>query len=512
MPLSAQSSWALHIAQNGLLVWLSFILSPLTTGILLVNSVLSWFHEPPQLQERSYLRAQPSHIFQPRTVLVTGVGMSKGLVLARIFYQAGHNVVGADFEPLLLPISCGRVSTSLKTFYRLPSPAGRTKCAERYAQRLVSIIRREKIDLWVSCSGVASALEDGYAKELVERLTRCKAVQFDVATTQQLHEKHSFIDHARDLGLPTPETYTVHSKKALSKVLERSSGNGKQYILKYIGTDDSVRGDMTLLPKETREATETHIARLPISDERPWILQQYIDGPEYCTHSLVVRGEIKAFVACPSAELLMHYTALPPKSSLSQTMLRFTREIANAAGENFTGHLSFDFLVNQQDARRAQTVSSASVKIYPIECNPRAHTAGLLFHQTPELAGAYLSLLSRAPSHLFPPAPPAVVPEPLYPASPSKHYWIGHDLLVKLIIPCILGLLGRSQGLRHIRREAHDFVQHIIYWRDGIWESWDPWPAWWLYHVYWPYQFLVAMIFGRKWSRVNISTCKMFMC
>merc|ERR1712072_753816 len=70
---------------------------------------------------------------------------------------------------------------------------------------------------------------------------------------------------------------------------------------KYIGTDDSVRGDMTLLPLDTPAQTKAHITKFQISEERPWILQQFIRGPEYCTHSLVVKGEVKAFVACPLA-------------------------------------------------------------------------------------------------------------------------------------------------------------------------------------------------------------------
>ena len=42
--------------------------------------------------------------------------MAKGLRIARAFYQAGHRVIGADFEPYSIPVS-GRVSKALANFY-----------------------------------------------------------------------------------------------------------------------------------------------------------------------------------------------------------------------------------------------------------------------------------------------------------------------------------------------------------------------------------------------------------
>ena len=299
--------------------------------------------------------------------------------------------------------------------------------------------------------------------------------------------------------------------------------------MKFIGTDDAVRGDMTLLPLPTASSTRAHIERLGISEERPWILQQHIAGPEYCTHSLVVRGEVKAFVACPSAELLMHYEALPPDSVLSRSMQRFTQEFAAASGSDFTGHLSFDFLVNEKDLFDAASPESKAlanhiVTLYPIECNPRAHTAVALFEDTPEMISkGYMSLLddTTQKNHLkvivdktdvstsingATPSPPIV------PYRPAKYYWIGHDLVELVLLP-ILSLL-KVDGMSFV--EVFDsllkFLEHVIWWRDGTFEVWDPLPAWWLYHVYWPSQFLFALLGGWKWSRLNVSTCKMFGC
>lgn len=59
----------------------------------------------------------------------------------------------------------------------------------------------------------------------------------------------------------------------------------------------------------------------------------------------------------------MHYEALPPESALSRAMLQFTRVFAAKSGDDFTGHLSFDFLMDEVVTERvgvSRAVSSFS--------------------------------------------------------------------------------------------------------------------------------------------------------
>lgn len=79
--------------------------------------------------------------------------------------------------------------------------------------------------------------------------------------------------------------------------------------MKTTGVHDPVRGDMMRLPRESAIEASKHIARLKILDDSPWVPQQFIKGREYYTNWLVVNGQVKAFVACLSAEMLMHYEA-----------------------------------------------------------------------------------------------------------------------------------------------------------------------------------------------------------
>ena len=195
--LDSQSSWLAHFLQNAALLLLSLAFLPLDTFILFSSYALQPFVTEHITRQRQRIRRSRS--FYPKTVLVTGVGMAKGLTLARTFHQAGHRVIGADFEPNRVPVN-GRFSRALSSFYALTKPDDKEGSAY-YIQDLLSVVRREKVDLWVSCSGVASAVEDGQAKEVVERHTPCRAIQFDVKTTATLHEKHSFIQHTKSLGL-----------------------------------------------------------------------------------------------------------------------------------------------------------------------------------------------------------------------------------------------------------------------------------------------------------------------
>lgn len=490
--LDSRSSLLLHGLQNALLIALSLVFLPLDTFILGLSYLRNHVFHNKTEDLRKGARSRPG--FKPRTILVTGVGMTKGLVLARSFYQAGHNVLGADFEANGSPV-CGRVSNSLRSFHALRKPDAMSGSAP-YLQSLLDIIISEEVEIWVSCSGVASAVEDGMAKEIIEARTSCKAIQFDVKTTEMLHEKHSFIEHTKSIGLTVPETYEITNRGSVEALL-RKSPKGRKFIMKTIGMDDSVRADMTLLPKSAQEETSKHIARLKISEKTPWILQQFIKGKEYCTHSLVVNGHVKAFVACPSAELLMHYEALPADSALSQAMLAFTKTYASDGGHGFTGHLSFDFMVEE-----GPNNDPAGIVLYPIECNPRAHTAVALFNDSPLMIEGYLSVLSDHPT---------TNDGLITPRRNDKYYWVGHDLVTKAVLPSI-AFLTLNTSSSELLSNYMSLLMHLLTWKDGTYEIWDPLPWWWLYHVYWPMQFLSCIRKGRKWSRLNVSTTKMFEC
>ena len=562
--LTATSPSYLHALQNLALILTSLFFLPLSTIILLLSYALHprlLFHynaryvlraSHPRRPSKSsapklngtgqLLKSRRSTAIERRSILVTGAGMNKGLHIARAFHLAHHRVIGADSAPYTVVPPIGRFSRAIDKFYTLPLPTER-EGSDRYIQALLDIILRENISLWVSCSGVASALDDARAQEIVTlRAPSCTCIQFDLETTQLLHEKDTFISQAASFGLPVPATHKVTTRAAVHKVLHESPSTRKKYIMKSVNMDDASRAEInTLLPRRTWSETYEHLARMPINDSNPYVLQQYVKGNrEYCTHSLVIRGKVKGFVACPSSELLMHYEALShPESALSRAMLRFTEEFAARSqrertqkGRDFTGHLSFDFLIEERVTERGvENVLQA------IECNPRCHTAVALFQDqqsSSEMVQAYLSALSPEPTnpsdenpvtmngtHSVNGTPPERAEEekeqhhpPVHPSSTILVYWLAHDLITLLLHPLLHLLLHPSQwtnsraGLSNITT----FMTHLLCYHDGAYETWDPLPAFVLYHVYWPGIFMGNLVTGKRWSRVNVSTGKVFGC
>ncbi|KAI9903992.1 hypothetical protein N3K66_000521 [Trichothecium roseum] len=485
-----------HFAKNAFLLWLSLFLLPASTAFVVLVDLRS------KLFRHGAVPSPTTH--GRKTVLVTGVNMAKGLALARMFHLRGHRVIGADHHAL----SLGLASRSIHKFYRLPNVSEAPPIEEQdpYIDRLVSIVKAENVDLWISVSGVDAAVRDARAAEAVEIYTHAKAVQFKEADVRSLDSKDWFIKHVEELGLLIPETRSMDDKAELTKFLSDRSGlsaqpNKKLFIIKPSGVDDIHRFDMPLLPLATEEQTLAAIESLPLA-KGSFVVQEFIHGHEFCTHALIVRGRVRAFVACPSSAVLMHYAALPMNSDLGREMLTFTEKVAAAGGHHFTGHLSFDFLV-KANLPWEDFKEDKEVKLYPIECNPRVHTAVVLFNDTPKLVDEYLSAL-RADSYS------EVTGEelPLSPKTPHIYYWSGQDLVENGIYPLVQILTG-NMTVNDCWTRLKTFSSHVMESKDGTFETWDPWPWWWLYHVYWPAQF-ASYLFAGRWSQVNVSTGKAF--
>ncbi|CAM1506099.1 Fc.00g057400.m01.CDS01 [Cosmosporella sp. VM-42] len=494
-----------HFLKNLGLLALSIFFLPLNTFIAL--GAYLWLKVPSShpCSQYEFPRLEEGR----RTVLVTGTNMAKGLTLARLFHRRGHRVIGADTHAC----SIGRVSSAVDTYYQLsPPPDSSHGGNDPYLNRLLEIVRDEKVDLWISVSDVNAAVEDAMVKEIIQARTSTKAIQFGVRQIQLLHEKHLFMDHCKSLGLPVPDSEVVRSKEEVVTFLKRRGSltlepNGKQYLLKPIDVDDLARFSMPLLPLSSESATLDRLSSVPFPKTSAYILQEFISGPEYCTHALIVRGQVRAFVACPSEGVLMHYTALPPDSALSKAMLEFTKRVAEEGGEEFTGHMSFDFLVkdvaDKDENGGTREKEEQDVIVYPIECNPRVHTAIVLFNDTPELVDEYLSVLSPSPDTN------SSEKQPLAASNPQRYYWLGQDLIEQVFHPLYCFLFRGTTTFTQVCGFIQAFVDHVLNWKDGTFEAWDPWPWWWLYHVYWPIRFSQYLVNG-SWQKLNVSTGKAF--
>lgn len=540
-----------HKLKNLALLLLSLTLLPLSTAIFLAIDLANRF----VTDHKHVVRSVPAEV--RKTVLITGVNMTKGLVLARLFHKAGHRVVGADTH-LLAP---GRVSRALDAFYHVPSPVASRGEKDPYVQELLSIVQTQKVDLWVSASDVTGAIPDAVAKEVVERETSAKAIQFGVREIETLHDKDSFMEHTKKIGLTIPDTAHVRTKEDIITFLNERGGlqlrkdekkaAATRYLVKPVGVDDLGRNDMPLLPLPTESETLGRIDRMSFpagakTGEKPaYIIQEFIEGAEYCTHALIVRGKVRTFLACPSSDMLMHYTSLPPTTALHRAMLAFTEAQAESFGTEFTGHMSFDFLIKGSELRSGETKMEKKRQrlsqgdgadrrekeeeddekeeegqeeeqgptLYPIECNPRVHTAIVILKDTLDSVTSYLSILtpSSEPANALPPtsSPSPPITPLVIPIHPQSYYWIGQDFVELMLYDLYRTLVAGTLSLARYLEGLRTFAGHVLHWGDGMTEAWDPWPCWWLYHVYWPAQFAGYLVRGR-WQKLNVSTGKAF--
>jgi hypothetical protein len=208
----------------------------------------------------------------------------------------------------------------------------------------------------------------------------------------------------------------------------------------------------------------------------------------------------------------MQYRPLLKESPLNRAMLAFTRRIVD---KTFTGQIGFDFLVEGEEFSTPEEVC-----LFPIECNPRTHTAVvLLARKYQQLADAHLSLLGEPGStngstngHADgAPTDDTDTTGVLMLGDHDRmgHYWIGHELVAGILWPIVEMLLLRK-AMGETLREVLVVVWRLLTWRDATFEVWDPLPWWWLYQVYYPWMFVTSLITGKRWSRVNVSTTRVF--
>lgn len=337
------------------LATLTLLLIAFPINCIVVTASLVWSFISRPFQKKPL----PSE--NPKTVMLTGGKMTKALQLARSFHAAGHRVILVEAHKYWL--TGHRFSNAVELFYTVPAP---NKDPEGYTQALVDIAKKENVDIYVPVCSPVSSYYDSLAKPMLSGC--CEVFHFDADTTAMLDDKFAFSEQARSLGLSVPKSFKITNPE---QVLNFDFSNEtRKYILKSIPYDSVRRLDMTKLPCDTPEETAAFVNSLPISEEKPWIMQEFIPGKEYCTHSTVRDGELRLHCCCESSAFQVNYKNVDhPK--IMQWVSCFVKEL------RLTGQASFDFIQAEDGT------------IYAIECNPRTHSAITMFYNHPGVANAY---------------------------------------------------------------------------------------------------------------------------
>jgi predicted ATP-grasp superfamily ATP-dependent carboligase len=384
----------------------------------------------------------------PKTVLISGGKMTKALALARAFHRAGHRVILV--EAAKYRFTGHRFSRAVDRFYTVPEPQ-----AEGYAQALADIVRREAVDVYVPVSSPVASRFDARAAAALG--PRCEVVHVDPETVDRLDDKHAFAATATALGLPVPDTHRITDPQ---QVIDFDfARRPRPYILKSIAYDPVRRLDLTRLPRPTPAETAAFARSLPISEANPWILQEFVAGQEFCTHSTVRRGQVQLHCCCESSPFQINY-AMADEPEIEAWVRRFVGALG------LTGQVSFDFI-------RADDGG-----LYAIECNPRTHSAITMFYDHPGVARAYLQ---DGAGEIRPSA------------SSRPTYWLYHELWRLVTRPRLAPL-----RLRTIARG-----------KDAIFDWEDPLPFLMVHHAQIPSLLLGNLRRRAGWLRIDFNIGKL---
>lgn len=381
-----------------------------------------------------------------RTVLVTGGKMTKSLSIARAFHLAGHQVILA--ESAKYRFTGHRFSRAVDKFHCIPEPT-----SPHYADALLDVVKREEVDVFVPVASPAASVHDADAGEFLGDF--CDVVHGNSRTVRMVDDKDRFSEFARSAGVRVPDSRRITGPE---QIAEFDFPPDREYILKRIAYNPVGRMDLTKLSDATPERNLQFAASLQISEDDPWILQEYLAGQEYCTHGTARAGSLQVYACCESSAFQVNYEMVDKPEILSWVQTFVSRL-------GVSGQYSFDFI--EGDDGHA----------YAIECNPRTHSAITMFEGHPRLAAAYLD------DHH-----PMIVPEP----DSLPTYWIYHELWRLLTEP------GRRRRVRVIARG-----------RDAIFAAWDPLPYLLVHHLQIPSLLVKSLVAGKDWTRIDFNIGKL---
>ncbi|AFY52745.1 putative ATP-grasp enzyme [Rivularia sp. PCC 7116] len=422
---------------------------PINATIVFISLVLKILISPFQKEQTTVTTAERKNI------LISGGKMTKALQLARFFHAAGHRVVLTETHKYWL--SGHRFSQAVDKFYTTPVPQ---KDSQIYTQALIDIVNKENIDIYIPVTSPIASYYDALAKQTLSEY--CEVFHIDAATCEMLDDKFAFSEKARSFGLSVPKSFKITNPE---QVLNFDfSGETRKYILKSIPYDSVRRLDLTKLPCDTPEETEAFVRSLPISPQKPWIMQEFIPGKEYCTHSTIRDGVVRLHCCCESSAFQVNYENVE-NAKIREWVTHFVKELG------VTGQLSFDF------------IEAEDGNVYAIECNPRTHSAITIFHdQLQPAANAYLS---KEP-----------IKEPLQALINSKPtYWTYHEF-------------WRLNEIRSFS-QLGNWIKNMLQGTDAIYTFDDSLPFLMVHHWQIPLLLLKNLFKLKGWTRIDFNIGKL---
>lgn len=256
--------------------------------------------------------------------------------------QSGHTVFATD----VFRAAAGNHSRYVKASSVTVSP---TRDPVGFVREIADLMTTQKIDM------VLPAFEEVFYlathADMLPAGPKYFFAPFDVLS--MLHDKNRFLAFAGELGLHVPTSIVATSPGELTAAVREFPSFFAKPVFSRGGVELCTnRGPLAgMLPVESCE----------VSSDRPWIVQEFIDGLDVCSMSIAHDGRVTGHATYVHPREIEHAGGIVFESVDEPECLDAARRIAEATG--YTGSISFDY----KKTDRGMVL---------IECNPRP-TAGV---------------------------------------------------------------------------------------------------------------------------------------
>ena len=281
----------------------------------------------------------------------------------RKFGRAGHRVFAAD-TVTAAPGSHSRFVVDRSVV------AAPQKHARRFVADIARLVRQRAIDLVVPCFEEVFYL--AYYARALARLAPVFASEF--AVMARLHDKSSFHALAAELAIPTPHSTTVASDGEL----EAAVRDHRRFFARPIWS----RGGLDLYTNSGPLRGAMRFSDCAPTPERPWIVQDYVEGEELCSFSVAQHGHLVAHCTYVHPKVIESAGGIVFESIVEPETLAYATRVVEATG--YHGQISLDFIRGPRG-------------LVVLECNPRP-TAGVHLMSTALLVDAVLGHVNGRPA------------------------------------------------------------------------------------------------------------------
>lgn len=276
-------------------------------------------------------------------ILILGARAPACLEWARALQQEQWQVSTAD--SLRWPLS--RFSEAGKNYYRLPEPR---QNPQAWIDALKKLVSEKKID-WI----IPTCEEVFYLAWGVQQLRNyCNLLTSDFALLQKLHHKFHFAEFTKDFNLTAPESFLVRNPSELKTILREDANWVVKPAFSRFATHTYIK------------PTESDVNKILPTAEYPWVVQQFIEGKEHCSYSLIKQGQVISHAVYHPKYRVGKGSGIYFEVTQPAEILEFVKAFAAKTG--FTGQLAFDFMEDENG------------KFFVLECNPRATSGIHLFN------------------------------------------------------------------------------------------------------------------------------------